>query len=175
MKQSALDIGDDDPARGIGSHHSGRMERDEWLTPPHVLAALGKFDLDPCAPRVRPWSTAAKHYTINDNGLQQPWNGRVWLNPPYGIEAVKWLQRLSGHGDGIALAFARTETALFFPWVWEHAAAFLFIRGRLHFHFVDGRRAEANSGAPSMLIAYGESNADCLKNCGLPGKFLRNQ
>ena len=26
------------------------MKNDEWLTPPHVLQALGPFDLDPCAP-----------------------------------------------------------------------------------------------------------------------------
>lgn len=175
MRQSALDIGSVDPGRGIGSHQSACMERDEWLTPPHVIKALGKFDLDPCAPHVRPWPTARKHYSIHDNGLRQPWKGRVWLNPPYGGEAVKWLQRLAQHGNGIALAFARTETALFFPWVWEEATGFLFLKGRLHFHFVNGQRAKMNGGAPNMLIAYGENNAHCLKNCGLPGKFLRNQ
>jgi len=99
---------------------------------------------------------------------------RVFLNPPYGLEAVKWLQRMAQHGNGVALTFARTETAMFFPWIWEYGAAFLFLKGRLFFHFVDGSRAKANSGAPSILVAYGESNAICLEKCGLPGKFLRN-
>ena len=26
---------------------------------------------------------AAHYYTILDNGLERPWRGRVWLNPPY--------------------------------------------------------------------------------------------
>lgn len=161
-------------ARGMGSHHSAEMKADEWLTPRYIVDALGPFDLDPCAPVTRPWPTAKRHYTIHDNGLAQPWQGRVWLNPPYSRHAVKWLQRIAQHGNGIALIFARTETEMFYPWVWDHGAAFLFLKGRLHFHFSDGRRAEANAGAPSMLIAYGQRNADILEGCNLEGKFFRN-
>ena len=71
---------------GMGSHQSARAIKDEWLTPPHILSALGKFDLDPCASVARPWGTAAVHYTREDNGLTKPWLGRVWCNPPYGRE-----------------------------------------------------------------------------------------
>jgi len=28
--------------------------KDEWLTPPYIIKALGEFDLDPCAPINRP-------------------------------------------------------------------------------------------------------------------------
>jgi hypothetical protein len=148
------------------------MKNDEWLTPPHIIEACGQFDLDPCAPVNRPWSTADRHFTVLDNGLSQPWGGRVWLNPPYGLEAAKWLGRLAEHGDGVALIFARTETAMFFEHVWLRADALLFIKGRLHFHFVDGRRAEANGGAPSVLIAYGHRNVEALKQCGIAGAFV---
>lgn len=157
---------------GIGGHHSARMQRDEWLTPPHILAALGPFDLDPCASVDRPWPTAALHYTVGENGLAKLWTGRVWLNPPYGSKAEQWMKRLAAHGNGIALLFARTETALFFPWVWEHATALLFIKGRLNFHFSDGTRARANSGAPSVLVAYGANNADALRESRLPGRVV---
>lgn len=159
---------------GMGAHQSAAMERDEWLTPPHVLRALGPFDLDPCAPVSRPWPMAASHYTAMDNGLAQPWAGRVWMNPPYGQETGKWMQRLTEHGNGIALIFARTETAIFFPWVWECATAWLFLKGRLHFHFTDGRRSAENSGAPSVLVAYGDNNAQALASSGLAGKLLHN-
>lgn len=157
---------------GIGSHQSARMKNDEWLTPPHVLKALGAFDLDPCAPIKRPWEMAAQHYTAQDNGLQQPWHGRVWLIPPYGAQAAAWLARLAAHGAGIALIFARTETEMFFEHVWSKASALLFLKGRLHFHFVDGTRAPANGGAPSVLIAYGDQEAETLRSCGLPGAFV---
>ena len=157
---------------GIGSHQSARMKNDEWLTPPHVLQALGQFDLDPCAPIARPWEMAGQHYTVLDNGLKKPWHGRVWLNPPYGLEAAQWLARLAAHGAGTALIFARTETEMFFEHVWNKATALLFLRGRLHFHYVDGTRAKANGGAPSVLIAYGKDDAEKLRTCGLDGKFL---
>ena len=157
---------------GMGNHQSARMMKDEWLTPPEILAALGVFDLDPCAPVNRPWDTAAKHYTMLDDGLKQEWRGRVWLNPPYGRETERWLARLAHHGNGIALIFARTETRMFFTQVWPKADAVLFLEGRLHFHHVDGRRAAANAGAPSVLVAYGNENAAVLKICGLAGQFI---
>ena len=153
--------------RGLGGHQSAKMKNDEWLTPPEILAALGRFDLDPCAPAVRPWDTAAAHYTAADDGLALPWHGRVWCNPPFGREAVKWLEKLRDHGNGIALIPARTETAMFYGAVWGHAAGVLFLRGRPHFHFVDGRRAAFNSGAPVALVAYGASNLEALQRSGL--------
>lgn len=156
----------------IGGHQSHRMLKDEWLTPPEILRALGPFDLDPCAPVVRPWDMAAAHYTVRDDGLSRPWAGRVWCNPPYGKEAARWLARCADHGNAIAIIFARTETAMFFDQVWRRADALLFIAGRLHFHHVDGRRADANGGAPSVLIAYGHSNAEALRCCGIVGAYL---
>jgi hypothetical protein len=151
----------------LSSHQSPTMKNDEWLTPPEVVKALGAFDLDPCSPVVRPWDTAASHYTTADDGLFQPWRGRVWMNPPFGREAVKWLRKLVEHGDGIALIPARTETAMFYECVWPVATAVLFMRGRPHFHYVDGRRAPFNSGAPICLVAYGEKNAQALRESGL--------
>lgn len=56
---------------------------DEWYTPKEIIDALGKFDLDPCAPVNPLWQTATQMYNKNDNGLLQEWVGRVWLNPPY--------------------------------------------------------------------------------------------
>lgn len=154
------------------THESHAADTDVWLTPPHILHALGEFDLDPCAAIDRPWPTARKHYTKADNGLAQPWKGRVWLNPPYGSEAAKWLHRLAAHGDGIAFIFARTETQAFFAHVWGAADALFFLRGRVKFHYPDGRPCPTNAGAPSVLIAYGKRNVEALKTCGLDGQFV---
>lgn len=146
------------------------MQSDEWLTPPEILGALGDFDLDPCAPVVRPWPTATEHYT--EGGLQKPWHGRVWCNPPYGLEAKPWLENLANHGNGIALIFARTETEMFFNQGWARADGLLFLRGRLHFHYVSGARAAANAGAPSVLLAYGLNNVLALELSGLRGALV---
>lgn len=159
--------------KGIGGHHRGfRGATDEWLTPPHILNVLGAFDLDPCSPIGRPWPTARIHYTVDDDGLSKPWDGRVWLNPPYGPETGKWLEKLADHDNGIALVFARTETDMFHCHVWPTADAVLFLRGRLHFHNVKGERAKANAGGPSVLIAYGSGNVKALRESGLKGKLV---
>lgn len=146
----------------LGGHESTRMKNDEWLTPPHILKALGSFDLDPCAPVVRPWNMAAEHFTVRENGLLKTWFGRVWLNPPFGNQAIKWLRRLVAHGDGIALLPARTETRMFYEAVWNIADAVLFIKGRPSFHYVSGAKAIFSTGAPICLIAYGQDNVDSL-------------
>lgn len=156
----------------MGGHQSHAMGKDEWLTPPEILRALGPFDLDPCAPVVRPWDTAEKHFTIEDNGLLRPWSGRVWCNPPYGRETGRWLNRCANHGDAMALIFARTETADWVTHVWGRATAVMFMFGRLHFYHVNGKRAAANSGAPSALVAYGPNNLEALMTCGLRGRVV---
>lgn len=56
---------------------------DEWYTPKEIIDALGKFDLDPCAPVKPLWQTATQMYNKNHDGLTKDWVGRVWLNPPY--------------------------------------------------------------------------------------------
>ena len=114
--------------------NTNTANNDEWLTPPDILRAVGPFDLDPCAPAVRPWPMAARHYSRPDDGLSLPWIGRVWLNPPYGKETFKWLERLADHRNGLALIFARTETRGFHDQVWTRADAVFFFRGRLAFH-----------------------------------------
>jgi hypothetical protein len=149
------------------SSHQKNGGHDEWLTPPSILAPLGTFDLDPCAPVARPWDTAARHFTVEDSGLLQPWAGRVWCNPPFGREAIHWMRKMAAHGNGVALIPARTETAMFYETVWQVADAVLFIKGRPHFHTVDGKRAPFNSGAPICLIAYGALNVLALERSGL--------
>lgn len=168
----------------LTSHHARVAYRTEYLTPPGLLTPLGAFDLDPCAPEPqrRPWSTAARHYDITQDGLAQPWHGRVWLNPPFGDEAATWLARLVEHGNGIALVPARTETQMFAQHVWGAADVVCFLHKRPHFHLCCGewvphKRAKGgrvyvaagealpfNSGVPMCLIAYGAHNAHVLDN-----------
>jgi len=153
------------------SHDRVNTGKEEWLTPPEIIKVLGEFDLDPCAPITRPWDMAKNHYTINDHGLLQKWEGRIWLNPPYGNKTHDWLLKLANHGNGIALTFARTETLMFFDCVWDKADAVFFFKGRLKFYHRDGSEGDT-AGAPSILIAYGFDNVVSLKNSGLNGKFI---
>ena len=151
--------------------NTNTKNNDEWLTPPYIVESLGKFDLDPCAPIKRPWSTAGKHYTIEDDGIKQEWEGRVWCNPPYGKETFIWMNRMAVHGNGIALIFARTETIGFHEQIWNKADAIFFFKGRLAFHYVDGSKGDV-ANAPSCLVAYGKNNIEAINASGLKGKLV---
>lgn len=159
--------------RGMGGHSRGYDgDSVEWCTPPGIFNALGlRFDLDPCAPVGGvPWVPAERSLSIEDDGLSVPWEGRVWLNPPYGPNTERWMRRLADHGDGMALVFARTETE------WWHqtviaAHAVCFIAGRLTFVTRAMQPAPYNSGAPSSLIAFGDCCAEALLAAGLGMNF----
>lgn len=154
--------------KGIGGHQ-GKSRTDQWITPLEIIQKLGPFDLDPCSPINRPWDTAKVHYTIEDNGLIKPWFGNVWLNPPYGRELSVWMKLMKDHRMGIALIFARTDTATFHNYVFDVADSLFFFRKRLNFCTVEGFRSNNNAGAPSVLIAYGEYNSDRLASSGFKG------
>jgi hypothetical protein len=150
-------------------HLPNEGKTSEWWTPPPVFEALGlRFDLDPSAPPEpnAPWLPVERRYTLSDDGLARPWDGRVWLNPPYGYQAGAWVERLAEHGHGIALVFSRTDVR------WWHravplAAAVCFIKGRLTFIAGAGQSAPGNSGGPSALLAYGEDCAEAIEAAGL--------
>jgi len=152
------------------SHESPVAKRDEYLTPKWIIDDLGPFDLDPCASEVRPWPTANKHLTYMDNGLLMPWEGRVWCNPPYGMNK-EFLRRCVAHDNCIALIPARTETNYFHEYVWKHADGLLFMRNRISFHNTDGS-CVGRSGFASVFIAYGVKNAISLRDSMITGQYI---
>src|SRR3546814_4162922 len=94
----------------FGAPAGGCFTQETWLTPLPIVSALGPFDLDPCAaPSPRPWPTAARHIELPEDGFAAEWSGRVWMNPPYGSEMARWLDKLATHRNGCALIFARSE------------------------------------------------------------------
>ena len=58
---------------------------DDILTP--ARAVLGQIDLDPASSLVANARVqATRIFTEEDNGLAQPWAGRVWMNHPWGAK-----------------------------------------------------------------------------------------
>lgn len=156
----------------LGSHQRTIGKSQQHLTPKWLIDLLGPFDLDPCASNPRPWDCASTNWT--ERGLDQPWFGRVWLNPPFNrYEVATWVQRLADHGNGICLLHARTETDWFTP-VWREASGILFLSKRLKFCKEDGTEQPANSGAPAVLCSFGQSNLLSLIAVNSMGRLVQD-
>lgn len=151
------------PGLGRPVHYS-----DEWFTPAHIPASLGTFDLAPCA---GPSNHARRNIRRPECGLSIPWEGRVWLNPPYS-NVHEWLEKLLAHNRGTALVNARPETQWFQRFT-SQAIAVKWLKGRVDFIRSDGVATHPPVG--SVLIAYGQEDAEALAACQLPGLFMRVQ
>lgn len=145
-----------------------------WLTPRWILDALGEFGLDPCCPPEMPWRTAKRMIHWPEDGLAVPWEGRVWLNPPYGRNIEKWLDKMVEHWNGVALIFARTDTKWFQEYVFGCASALFFLNKRVRFCCPDGSLG-GSPAASSVLVAYGDMEGVLLNGYGekLGGTYIR--
>jgi ParB family chromosome partitioning protein len=128
----------------------------EWSTPQQCLdaarAVLGGIDLDPATSlfaqsRVR----AAKFFTIEDDGLRQTWEGRVWLNPPYGPHIAHFVSKLlrEAKKGSVKAAIMLTHNNTDTDWFHKAAgacAAICFSRGRIQFEQSDDRVRTATQG-----------------------------
>ncbi len=127
---------------------------DMWGTPQATFDELDAefgFNLDVCA--VPENAKCPRFFTPEVDGLAQEWAGNVcWMNPPYGRQIGKWVEKAheaSRRGATVvALLPARTDTR----WFHEHikdAAEIRFIRGRLYFNDSDGR-----APFPNMVVVW---------------------
>ena len=144
-----------------GSHNlTGNIE---WYTPPQYIESarkvMGTIDCDPCTSTFAQKVVGATHYyTIDTDGLAHPWNGTVWMNPPYTARIVsKFVDKLLGHlsnGDvtqAIMLTHNNADTA------WFHKAAMrcsraCFTRGRVRFYDERGRGNSPTHGHTFMYF-----------------------
>ena len=116
-----------------GSHH--------WGTPTELFERLNEvydFNLDPCAAN-GDIAKCPRYFTPVEDGLKQNWTGRVFLNPPYGRQIVRWMKKAAqeieyGHAEVIvALLPASVGTNWFHQYVYPYAQHMWFVHGRLSF------------------------------------------
>lgn len=95
---------------------------DEWYTPQEWLdkarEVMGGIDLDPAShEKAQETVQAGIFYTNETNGLDKPWHGRVWCNPPYSAALIKQFTKkfyeeyCNGNmSEGIILTNSGTDT-----------------------------------------------------------------
>jgi len=105
------------------------------------LAGVDAFDLDVAADEESHWGRG--WYTIAEDGLSQPWTGRVWCNPPYS-DIGPWVRKawFAWEHEGaqvIAMLLPATRTEQ--PWWTSHVEPFRDDPRRWHLrtHFLPTR------------------------------------
>ena len=99
--------------------------------------------------------------------------GDVYKRQPYSRPLIEcFVKRMAEHGNGIALLFNRCDSKMFQDVIFEKATAMKFLRNRIRFFRPDGTRGDS-PGCGSILIAFGEDNAEVIKTCDIAGKYVR--
>jgi ParB family chromosome partitioning protein len=127
----------------------------ESYTPAKYIEAgrlvMGSIDLDPASCKLAQKTVkATTYYTKEDNGLDKPWNGNIFLNPPYSHPDIKHfvdklLAELKPGQQAILLTNNNTDTG-FFHDAAGVATALCFTRGRINFLKQDGSVSSPTNG-----------------------------
>jgi len=138
-----------------------QVTSDDYYTPQWVFDAMGiTFDLDVAAPPGGvAWLPATRYFTMADDGLEQPWDGRVWMNPPYS-NPTPWVDKFINHGHGIALLPHSAS-----PWhvrLWEAADAWVAVA---RFQFSSPHR-NGWSFMPIFFAAFGDDCVEAISHLG---------
>lgn len=135
---------------------------DLWATPQEFFNHVNKefnFHIDVCA--IPENAKCDRFFSPDDDGLSKKWVGVCWMNPPYGREIGKWVQKAHESAQEgavvVGLLPARTDTAWFHNFIYGQAEI-RFIRGRLKFGGC------VNSAPfPSMLVIWHNAKTERRK------------
>lgn len=108
-----------------------------------------------------PWVPADRSYSVEDDGLAQPWYGLVWCNPPYSAP-TPWCYLWANHPEGIIVLRADLSTRG--PAAAFAAASSIFVpTPRLQ--FVNGH-GETNGSVyfSTVLLGRGDRADAALRN-----------
>src|SRR5262249_28447663 len=107
------------------------------------------FTLDACAQAHN--AKCVRYYSPIDDGLAQPWSGKVWMNPPYGRTIGQWMRKAweaSQQGATVVcLVPARVDTRSWHDYA--KRGTVLFLRGRLKFGGIGN-----SAPFPSALVVF---------------------
>lgn len=120
---------------------------DDWATPDWLYKELDEefhFDFDPCP------------LNSTFNGLEVPWGGAVFVNPPYS-KIKQFLIKAHGELENgnaklcVFLVFANTDTGWFHDYILGKAEI-RFLRGRIKF---TGKHSKGHAAMrPSILCIF---------------------
>jgi site-specific DNA-methyltransferase (adenine-specific) len=131
-------------SRGSASPANFSSETCEWATPQDFYDRLHKeydFTLDVCATTEN--AKCQRYYTKVDDALRQPWAPeRCWMNPPYGRDMGKWVQKawLESQKGALVVCLVPARTDVRWWHDWAMRGEIRYHKGRLRFCRADGAR-----------------------------------
>lgn len=151
--------------------HERRGASDEWFTPRYVFDALGMvFDMDVAHPEDHSYTHVPAKRFLYKEGLSQPWQGTIWMNPPFGNgdrAKLLWMDRFFDHGNGVALTPDRTSAG-WFQKCWNRTELLLFVGPKIKFIRPDGSLGE-QPGTGTVLWAVGVHGCNGLRRAAKHG------
>jgi hypothetical protein len=151
--------------RSAMSHMRGALEKsDEHYTPKWLFDHMGiVFDLDVASPIGGSSVPTHKYYTEDDDGLIQPWSGKVWMNPPFS-KPSPWVDKFVENRNGIALLVV--SKSKWFKKIWVEADGIMPTPPNFKFDRPDG--SNKSISFQTFLFAFGD---ECVQAIGkLEGK-----
>lgn len=138
------------------------------------------FTLDPCCTLDSCKCPDGIFHDLDQDGLKEPWSGRVFMNPPYNQQKL-WIPKAVAEAESAGVEFvvgllpARTDTQLFHKYIWDKKQGVFrpgvkvdFLEGRLAFgsdqywaafwdqEFITD--ADGNKKPNSLYMEYGKKH-----------------
>lgn len=131
-------------------------ERQDYETPPELFEELdrefGPFDLDVCATKIN--AKTDRYYSPEDDAFAHEWEGKCWMNPPYGLDINKWVEKASrSKALVVCLLPARTDTKWWHEHVVSNAKEIRFLKGRISF-WIDGEPTGERGKFSSAVVVF---------------------
>lgn len=127
----------------------------EWATPQDLYDKLDRefgFEVDVCATKENS-KCGESFWSKKDDGLKQDWEARhCFMNPPYGREIGKWIQKAYESKANVVVAVlpARTDTKWFHDFIYKKPTVEIrFLKGILKFG-----GSKNSAPFPSMIVIF---------------------
>jgi phage N-6-adenine-methyltransferase len=152
-------------SKQLNAMHTG-PRREDWETPPDLFARYhAEFDFNLDAAANAENAKVAAYLSEEQDAMNpaQRWTSRVWLNPPYGKDIGKWIEKAYHESQlvgstVVCLVPARTDS-----WWWHDYALkgeIRYLRRRVKFV-----GAKYNAPFPSAIVIFGPGASRKCNRC----------
>lgn len=144
-------------------HISNNSGNQNWHTPQYIIEAartvMGSIDCDPASCLIANQNVKADIYFDSEtNGLENKWNGNVWLNPPYSSGMMQLFSDalvkrfLSKEISSVCVLVNNATETGWFKKMADIATSFCFLSGRVK--YLNSENIPNNAPLQGQVVLY---------------------